>query len=498
MTSLPAALYSAQQTRALDQLAMDKYHMPGIRLMEAAGEFGYRVMRFRWPRARKIAVICGPGNNGGDGYVLARLAQEMGLNVTALHINDPNKLKGDAQLAYKAFVLAKGQSLSFTRQNLASAEIIVDALFGTGLERDIADQWFDCVHAINETHCPVLTLDIPSGLHADSGHILGNAVRASVTVSFVGLNVGLFLGQGPTLSGEVYFSDLDIPAEAASSISPVAERVTQHSLAGLLKSRARDTHKRDYGQVLVIGGAPGMSGAAIMSALGAYRSGAGLVKVATHPAHSPCLGDSYPELMIQAVDRGKELRALMAASDVVALGPGLGQDKWAQALFATAMETSLPMVVDADGLNLLALNSARRQNWILTPHPGEAARLLGIATRDVQSDRLAAVKAIAKQYGGVCVLKGANTLIASSEKTVIGLCDSGNPGMASAGMGDVLTGVIAGLLAQGLSLDAAGRLSVWAHASAGDVVRQRLGEQGLMATDVLSELSGQLALTGVL
>jgi len=491
MTDLPTALYSADQTRQLDALAMKQPGVSGTDLMESAGAYAFRVMRFQWPRAQAITVVCGPGNNGGDGYVLTRLAHEAGLQAIAMYINDPSTLKGDAGTAYQAFLSAGGKAIAFDVKILAQSEIIVDALFGTGLARALEDAWLKVVNAINQSGAAILSLDIPSGLDADSGFAPGAVIKASVTVSFVGLNTGLFTGAGPDYAGHLFFSNLEIPDAVYDKLAPIARRLSPSALASELPPCNKTLHKRQRGQVLVVGGAPGMAGAAQMAGVAAYRAGAGLVKLLTHPDHAPHL-NQYPELMVSGISDRKQLLEGCKRSDVLALGPGLGQDRWAQDLFSAALEIDLPMVVDADGLNLLATNSVKKNNWILTPHPGEAATLLGVSSQAIQQDRLAAARSIADKYGGVCVLKGTGTLIAVDDDALVTLCDRGNPGMATGGTGDILTGAIVGLVAQGLPLTYAAQLGVWIHASAGDSVARRMGERGLMATDLLAELPRQI------
>lgn len=264
--------------------------------------------------------------------------------------------------------------------------------------------------------------------------------------------------------------------------------LSREALAGTIPRRPRDAHKGLFGHVLIVGGQPGMLGAVRLAGEAAYRAGAGLVSVATHPEHAALVSIARPELMTHGVDDDAALHAAARRATVVALGPGLGTGKWSGMLFHAALDLDLPMVVDADGLNLLAREPVRRDDWVLTPHAGEAARLLGIGAAEIQSDRSRAVRAIADRFGRVCVLKGAGTLIAKAGEDTIWRCDAGNPGMASGGMGDVLTGAIAALLAQQLTpLDAA-RAAVWAHATAGDRCAERIGDVGFLASDVSAAL----------
>jgi NAD(P)H-hydrate epimerase len=484
---LPRHLYSAAQTRELDRRAIEQHLIPGGELMQRAGQAAYWLLRARYPRAARVAVVCGPGNNGGDGYVVARLSHEAGLTVRVLTVGERGALKGDAKAAHDACVACGVEPETFSAGQL-DADVIVDAIFGTGLERDISDGWRTAIEAINAASQPVVALDIPSGLHADTGRVLGCAVRATVTISFIGLKVGLFTGAGREHCGDIYFDDLGVPDAIYQDMPLAAQRIVAADLRCLLPRRARDAHKGAGGRVLVIGGDRGMPGAVRMAGEAACRTGAGLVTIATHPAHAAALNIGRPELIVYGVEDKQALGILLARADCVALGPGLGQGDWGQQALAAALESTRPLVVDADALNLLARDPWHREDWVLTPHPGEAARLIGAASAtDVQGDRLTAVRAVSARYGGTCVLKGSGTLVATHREAELYLCDRGNPGMASGGVGDVLTGIIAALIAQGLTPPDAARLGVWLHGTAGDAAA-REGERGLLASDLLAAL----------
>lgn len=489
--NLPETLYIPSQVRDLDRLAIEQYGIPGATLMERAGTVAFQLLRARWPRFRRIVVICGPGNNGGDGYVIARLAKSAGMTTQVLSVGDSGKMNGDAASAHKSCQSAGIAIKAFMADLLRGNEVIVDAMLGTGLEREVEGEWRAAIEAVNQAGIPVLAVDVPSGLNADSGRVMGVAVKAQITMTFMGLKTGLFTGAGREHSGEIFFNDLGVPPEIYGNIQPSAKRLTEKSLLGLLRARPRNMHKGDAGRVLVIGGNRGMSGAARLAGEAAYRAGAGLVLVATHPDHAAQISAARPELLVYGVATAKELRSLLARADVVAIGPGLGQEKWGNWLLGAALESSLPMVVDADALNILAADPQMHKDWIITPHPGEAARLLGMTTREIQNDRFAAARELVASYGGVCVLKGSGTLVASLYAGMIAVCDRGNPGMASGGMGDVLTGAIAGLRAQGLSSLDAACLGVWAHAAAGDDAAQA-GEVGTLASDLFPFLRVRL------
>lgn len=479
---LPQTLYRAAQVRELDRIAIEDCGLPGATLMARAGASGFNALREHWPQARSIAVVCGLGNNAGDGFVLARLALEAGLQATVLQVGDAGRLRGDALSARQALLEASGSISPFSQELLSTADVIVEALFGTGLDREVAGEWRQAIEAVNASNRPVLALDIPSGLHADTGQVLGAATVAEVTISFVGLKQGLFTGQGPAYCGTILFNDLGVPAQLYSRVPASATRVNWRSLPKL-NPRPRVAHKGNYGHVLVVGGDYGMAGAARMAAEAAVRVGAGLVSVVTRPGHAPIISGQRPELLCHAAERIDDLYPLLRAASVVAIGPGLGKSDWASQLFSAVLETQLPLVVDADALNLLSQKPVRRDQWILTPHPREAGRLLGCSTAEVQVDRFNAVAKLQERYGGIIILKGAGSLVLPQSQPVA-VCNGGNPGMASAGMGDILTGIIAGLLAQSLDMDTAARLGVCLHAEAGDQAALE-GERGMLAGDLL-------------
>ncbi len=475
-------IYSAAQTRQFDRLAIAA-GVPGGSLMACAGAAAYSALRAHWPEARRIVVLCGVGNNAGDGFVLARLALAAGCQVSVLQLGDVAVIKGDALQALQAYHAAGGESRNYATADLPEADVLVDALFGIGLTRAVDGAWRAAIESINAASAPVLALDLPSGLHADSGAVLGVAVRAAVTVTFIARKPGLYTGSGPAYAGRIIFTDLAVPSSVYADVTPAALLLTQAILVDYLPPRVRDAHKGRYGHVLVVGGEHGMSGAARLAAEAAARVGAGLVSIATRAAHAALPNAVRPELMCHGIEQAVQLSPLLARANVIAVGPGLGQSEWARALLARVLDTRLPLVVDADALNLLAREAQRRDNWILTPHPGEAARLLQCTTAEIAADRFHAVRELATRFGGVAVLKGAGTLIAVQDGPVM-VCDAGNPGMASGGMGDVLTGVIAGLLAQGLPLYVAAQVGVLVHGQAGDVAA-RDGERGLLAADLL-------------
>lgn len=480
---LPAALFRAEQVRELDRQAAAALGVPSYQLMRRAGAAAYQALRLRWPDARRIAVVCGPGNNGGDGYVVAQLAHAEGLVVNLLALLPVDRLRGDVALAAQEFLRAGGTVHSFDGAGLNDYQVLVDAVFGTGLTRAPDGVFAAAVQAMNASPAPTLALDLPSGLEADRGTALGESVRAAMTVTFVALKTGLFTGDGPAYCGDIRYADLHSPAAVFAAAEPAARLIARYE--GGLPRRERTGHKGHYGHVLVVGGDQGYSGAARLAAEAAARCGAGLVTIATHPAHAAVLNLTRPELMVRGVMEPVDLAPLLQRATVVVIGPGLGQGPWGAALRRAVLTSGAPQVVDADALNLLAQAPEHYARWVLTPHPAEAGRLLGIETRAVNADRYAAVQELQRRYGGVVVLKGAGTLVQADD--VPWVCALGNPGMASGGMGDVLGGVIAALHAQGLDLPMAAARGVALHAAAGDQAA-RGGERGLLAGDLMAPL----------
>jgi len=481
---LPLALYRANQVRELDRIAIEDMGIPGICLMERAGSITFTILRSQWPNARRISVLCGIGNNGGDGYILARLAYLAGYDVTVLQLGDTAKLSGDAKTAFEAMMSVGLSPQVFAEKKLSVVDVVIDALFGTGLDREIAGKWREAIEALNRRTCPVLSIDIPSGLHADTGAVLGIAVRAEVTVTFIGLKQGMFTGEGPSYCGKIHFDDLKVPHAIYKRVKATVSRLEAiELLKKCLGKRSRTGHKGSYGHVLIIGGDKGMTGAAQLAAEAAGRVGAGKISLATRSDHAGFINLTRPEIMSHGVETIEELIPLLNKASVVAIGPGLGQSIWARAMLDAVKTCQKPVVIDADALNLLAQLPLRFVNGILTPHVGEAARLLEMSTTEVQADRFASAKALQLRFGGVCVLKGAGSLIAD-DKGQVNICTAGNPGMACGGMGDVLTGVIAGLLAQGFSLAESARLGVCLHAKAGDRAALEGGERGLLPSDL--------------
>ena len=473
------ALYRTQQVRAIEQAAIAG-GIAAAALMECAATAAWQLLQRRWPQARRINVLVGPGDNGGDGLWLAALVRQAGRPVGVCELA-PAAARSAATAQARALAQQAGVTLADAPDRLPDADLHVDALFGIGLSRPLQGLAARWIAALNAQRAPVLALDVPSGLDADTGAAPGEAVRATATLSFVAWKRGLFTGRARALCGELMLDALGLARDGA--VRPDAWLLAPPRLP----PRARDAHKGACGHVLVIGGSQGFAGAARLAGEAALRSGAGLVSLATCAAHAAAITAQRPELMVHAVESAGQLAPLLARASVLAVGPGLGQSAWAEALLAAALAGGTPLLLDADALNLLA--RAPRplpSGCVLTPHPGEAARLLACEVKTIEADRFGAARALGERYGAVVVLKGAGTLVAAPDGRVE-VCPQGNPGMASGGMGDVLTGVIAALRAQGLSAWDAARLGVSLHARAGDAAAAQ-GERGLIASDLFAPL----------
>src|SRR3990167_2753226 len=481
------SIYNTQQIRKCEQLAYEQFNISPQVLMERAGKAVCDILLQRFSSAKNIAVFCGGGNNGGDGYVVARLLHQHGLVVTVWQVGQQDNLSTEAKTARQACKQSGVVIQPFhVTADLQHPDVVVDALCGIGVTKKLREDWLIVIKNMQALDVPVMAVDVPSGVLADTGQVFDIAVRATITVTFIGLKLGLLTSHGIAHAGEVICDTLQLPNELFSQVQATAEQIQIKSYAHYLKPRSRDWHKGLSGHVLIVGGDVGFSGAARMAAEAALRVGCGLVSVATRPEHAAILNASCPEIMSHAVKDVAQLESLALRADVMIVGPGLGQSDWAKSLWQYIGGLKLPLVVDADGLNLLSHVAKVKENWILTPHPGEAGRLLKIKPQEVQQDRVRAVRALQKRYCGVCVLKGAGSLILAPD-TLPAVCDKGNPGMSTAGMGDILSGIIGGLLAQKIPIDVAAKLGVLLHAMAGDLAAEQ-GERGMLATDLLPYL----------
>ncbi len=495
-------VYTAAQCREIDKMAMQALSLSGLQLMNRAAEAAMEVLLDKWPAAQRISLYCGPGNNGGDGYLLAAKAHKLGYKVRVWAV-----LPAASDLAKAAQSIAIEQGLDI--QVLSDdpeqwldprTDLIIDAIFGHGLTRPIEAGIARLIHRLNQARLPVFALDIPSGINSDTGRVMGVAIRANVSCSFIAAKLGMYTGEGPDYSGEICEHALGVGPEIVTAITPACEVIDLTLLKRLLPLPKASSHKGDFGHVSIVGGHPGMVGAAILAALAAARSGAGRVTVSSEESHIHLIQQANPVLMTQSVDASGGLQ-LADSISAVALGPGLGCQlaaadnsdhiSWSVAVFesvlAQARARDLPMLVDADALTLLAHFPGEYKRWVLSPHPKEAATLLGVSVQDIQADRPAACRQISQRYSGVCVLKGKGSLVAQGGQQ-LAICQAGNWGMATAGSGDVLSGIIAALLATGMDGYAATRLAVGVHAEAGDLAARALAKRSMLATDLIDYL----------
>ncbi len=480
-------LYTAAQVRSLDQMAINEHCIPGFALMQRAANAAWRYLIRRWPNSKRLVLLCGPGNNGGDGFLLAQMALEAGLDVCVLALaSSPSDT--DAGRSRMAFSESGGCiEQACLESELPEADLYIDALYGSGLSRPLDGVAARLVEQVNRSGRPVLALDVPSGICADTGQCAGPAVRATATVSFVAHKRGLFTGDALDHCGDYVLDTLGLPDSLYLAEAADARLLDLREHDGVLAARPRNSHKGSFGHALAIGGDYGMAGAIRLSSEAALRVGAGLVSVATRTEHLPSLHAGRPELIAYGVSGPQELAPRLQQATVLIVGPGLGTGAWGHALWHVALDSGKALVLDADGLNLLARNLRKlTMPAVLTPHPGEAARLLGVSVAEIAQDRFAAARSLAARYKTCVVLKGAGSLVASPDGE-LRICRAGNPGMASAGMGDVLSGVIGGLMAQGLTPWVAAQVGVALHAQAGDSAA-KLGERGLIATDLFAPL----------
>ena len=468
-------------------------------LMQRAGKAAFDVLLKQWPKAKNIIVLAGNGNNAGDGYVLATLCKQQGLKVVVMCRNPNRELTGDAKQAQLDWKNAKGDTSEFNCDSFEQADLLVDALLGTGVTGELKPYLKTIISQANQAATPILSIDLPSGMHANTGIALPVCINASVTVTFVATKPGLITGIGKEYSGKLVFTDLAIGNEFFNIGKNQGQIVTWEMLQPLAP-RPIHSNKGSFGKLLCIGGNQNMPGAIRLSAEAALRSGAGLVKVFCHEKSSGNINIARPEIMTTH----HNLEQQLAWCSSIAIGPGLGQDDWARQQFSHLLaylkHHPKPLIMDADALNILASVNNDRDiihtliqlpALIFTPHPGEASRLLNCTIADIENDRYNASLNIAKNYQTCCVLKGAGTIIHSLKPLLSQhswVCKGGNPGMATAGMGDVLTGVIGAFLAQGFSEQQAAIYGVCAHAEAGDRVAQLYGQRGMIATDLMQPL----------
>lgn len=506
-------IYTRENVRELDFTAINKYKISGYDLMQKAAKAAFLNVLKKWPGQNKFFIFCGIGNNGGDGFVFSKLAKERGYNVKVILCGDESKIKGDAKKAYidckdsnidilkikdelvfdemKLKIFAKKNEDNILVGDLVENKkgVIVDALFGTGLNKKLDSFWIKIINFINEQQkYKKLSIDIPSGLNANTGITMGACINSDLTITFVGRKQGLYTGMARDYCKEIIFDDLGIPKEVYSEVLNSGELLDLDILkAKNLADISHCTNKNNFGHVLIVGGNLGMLGASILAAKSALRSGAGLVSVATRDEHASLIPINTPEIMSKGIEieKIKELSVLIDRANVILIGPGLGLDNWSRKIFSMVIDAVADklLIIDADGLNLLSEMKYNNKNCIITPHVKEASRLLNITTDEINKDRFDCCKKLFEKYCATVILKGAGTIIYGEGQRFY-ITTAGNYGMATAGMGDVLSGVVAALCARGISLIEAAKLASHVHALAADKEIKN-GKKGMIATDLL-------------
>lgn len=483
--SITHSIWPADELRRAEKTAAQSLGISLYELMLRAGQAAFDVARTAYPAARHWLILCGHGNNGGDGYVVARLAVAAGIRVTLLAQASDKPLPQEALSAREAWLAADGVIHSTATPWPQDADLIIDGLLGTGLQNAPRENVASLIEQANHFPAPIIALDIPSGLNAQTGTTPGAVVHAHHTITFIAHKPGLLTGKARDVVGQLHHHALGLEAWLSQQSTNI-HRLDASQLAQWFTPRRPTSHKGDHGRLVVIGGDHGTAGAIRMAGEAALRAGAGLVKVLTRVENIVPIITARPELMVDELTP-QSLDESLEWADVVVIGPGLGQAAWGKQALRKIDNFRKPTLWDADALNLLAINPDKRHNRVITPHPGEAARLLNCKVAEIENDRLLSAQRLVQRYGGVVVLKGAGTIVAD-ERGVNSIIDAGNAGMASGGMGDVLSGIIGALLGQALSPYDAACAGCIAHGAAADELAARYGTRGMLATDLFSTL----------
>ncbi len=480
-------LYTVEQVRQLDRFAIEKVGISGSELMERAGKRAFQRILEIHQELTSLLVLCGSGNNGGDGYVVALYALEFGLQVQVIFTQRPKT--PDAQLMYQKYLKAGGSAEKYNPEKpifSANGDFIVDAILGIGINHAPGGLAGKLIDDANQDARPIFALDVPSGLECDTGVAFDPCIKAKATVNFIGKKVGCFTADAREQCGTLFYESLDVPLENSQADTHYAELIEPFSL----DRRVHNSHKRRYGNLAIFGGFTGMFGAVLLAGRAAMKAGCGLTTIVSKQKHADILAVHCPELMSLDFAEEEKVEELFERLDALVVGPGLDVGKWSERVFSVVLDYHGPVVVDAGALRILAKPSyrLRRDNWILTPHPGEAAALLDCDTMDIQTDRIESAREITSIYGGVCILKGSGTIVASSESETAKICDCGNPGMASAGMGDVLSGILGAYSIFDMPIRKSAELGVWVHSHAADLAAENSTEHSLIASDVIHAL----------
>jgi NAD(P)H-hydrate epimerase len=509
-------LVTADEMREMDRRTIESFGLPGRILMENAGLGATRffLKRFKDIENKRIGVVAGRGNNGGDGFVMARYLAQRGMAVTVYLLSERKKVAGDAaanlsllpSLNVPVIEMPDPQSFSAHKTAMRHEAIWIDAILGTGLRSDVKGFFREVIDFLNHLNRPIFAVDIPSGLDSDTGRPCGTCIRADATATFAFAKTGHFLLPGADYTGNLKIVEIGIPPHVADSVKPLQYLLTPDLIRTVFQPRPLDSHKGHTGHLLVIAGSPGKTGAAAMTAMSAMRTGAGLVTLGIPASLNPILETHVTEAMTEPLPETKEgvlgeasfnrIMALLSDKKCLAIGPGIGTNPETKTLVQRLLqESTKPMVIDADGLNCLIGCTEILKNFekpaVLTPHPGEMARLIGTTAAEVQKDRIHCARDFAQRFNVHIVLKGARTIVAHPDGRVF-INPTGNPGMASGGMGDVLTGIIAGFIAQKHSPELAAQAGVYLHGAAADALSRDQGPFGYLATDVMNALPGAI------
>ena len=509
-------IVTADEMREMDRQTIESFGLPGRILMENAGLGATRILLDRFDHLSDInvGVVAGRGNNGGDGFVIARYLVQKGISVTVYLLGTKNQVKGDAESNLKllkplnvtVIEIENAKQFENQKSSLHRHSLWVDAIFGTGLNSDVRGYFKDVIEFINQSNKPVLSVDIPSGLNADTGQPCGISVRAHATATFGFAKIGHMTFPGVSYTGNLDVVDIGIPPHIVKSVNPLQVLLTPELISEKLAPRAPDTHKGGTGHLLVVAGSTGKTGAAAMTATSAVRAGAGLVTLGVPKQLNPIVETLVVEAMtwpLPDTDEGlldesafDEIMDLLSGKQALAIGPGIGMSEEVRSLVHhIVQESSVPMVIDADGLNALAgytdILKKVDAPIILTPHPGEMARLVNTTPREIQKDRITSARHFSQQFNVHLVLKGARTVIAHPDGSVF-INPTGNSGMASGGMGDVLTGMIAGFLSQGYAPESAAHLGVYLHGSGADYLAENKGPVGFLASEVMNRIPEEI------
>ncbi len=476
-------LYQREQVYRLDQKTMQMDAQPSQLLMQKAAAATWNAIQQRWPECQHLVILAGAGNNGGDAFALAILAKKQSKTISLYLIGDESRQSRESTFYREAWLADGGDILSWAG-DCPDCDVIVDGLLGIGLNKSLNDDWQSWISQINSKQAIRVSIDIPSGLNADTGIAMPCAIKADLTVSFIGRKIGCYLTDGSDYCGELLFDDLGISSSALNSEIPLCTIINDDNIS-LPTIRASNSHKSQYGHILVIGGDRGMPGAVRLAAIAALRAGAGMVSVCVHPDNYSAIAAADPELMVGVWG---DLEHLLERASVVVVGPGLGQSADAKKLLDKIAGCNKPMVIDADALHADFLDRLQSDNTVITPHPGEAARLLNCSVPQIQQNRVQAIQDLIQCWATACILKGSGSLV-SQQGMPISLCHNGHSGMATAGSGDVLSGLVGAYLGQGLTPLEAARCGAYVHALAAENYAREYHPDSLIASDLVQRIA---------